>query len=126
MPSGTYATRDALAKTPYFPENISYLALILGETGNSRRNLCLDGSGKNRAFPERFPGEFLEGSQIRDQDAKWVNLFMEELVFQFQSTVRRSDHAQSTPFSRANEEPQHQSQDRPKNIQRKLKRKITI
>ena len=38
----THATRDSLAKTPYFPETISCLALILGWTCCSGRKSSLD------------------------------------------------------------------------------------
>ena len=65
--STTYATRGSVAKTFYFPEIISCLGLIVGETGDSGHNSCLDGSGRNQGFPERFSGEFQEAFQIQDQ-----------------------------------------------------------
>ena len=45
------ATRGSVAKTPYFPETISCLALILGESHDSGRNLGWDGNGKKTTIP---------------------------------------------------------------------------
>jgi hypothetical protein len=46
--------RDRVAKTPYFPETISCLARILGETGDSGYNLGWDGDGKMATIPNEF------------------------------------------------------------------------
>jgi hypothetical protein len=65
--STTHETRGRVAKTPYFPKITCCLAIIMGETCDSGHNLCLDGSGKNRNFPERFSGERMRAprSEIR-------------------------------------------------------------
>jgi len=54
-----HATRGSVAKTPYFPETISCLVLILGETGDSGHNTSWDGDGKKATIPN----EFRESSQ---------------------------------------------------------------
>ena len=56
----TLASRDSVAKTPYFPETISYLVLIPGETGDSGHNLCSDALGKDRSFSRMIIGRVLE------------------------------------------------------------------
>src|SRR5712691_5070245 len=53
-----------LANTPFFGEVTRCLALILGESQDSKRNPCLDRKAKLAiisAKPERFSGESLEG-----------------------------------------------------------------
>jgi hypothetical protein len=53
-------TRGPIAKTPYFPETVSCLALILGESGDSGLGLGLDARAKDGRYsgiPERFMGE---------------------------------------------------------------------
>src|SRR5713226_338038 len=54
FPAGTLAARDMVAKTPYFPETISCLALIPGETGRSGQNPGSDGHGKKRTITNDF------------------------------------------------------------------------
>ncbi|TMI08869.1 hypothetical protein E6H34_03510 [Candidatus Bathyarchaeota archaeon] len=64
------AARGSVAKTPYFLETISCLAVIMGETGGSGGNLGFVGrerDGKSRAVSERFLTDLLAGSQTRDQ-----------------------------------------------------------
>src|SRR6267143_7157612 len=50
----THATRDSVAKTPYFPKTISCQALIMGETGDSGQNPGPDGDGKMATIPNEF------------------------------------------------------------------------
>ena len=52
------ATRDRVAKTPYFPKTISCLAVIMGEIGDSGHNPGWDEDGKKTTIPN----EFREGS----------------------------------------------------------------
>jgi hypothetical protein len=66
-PSSTHATRGSVAKTPYFLETISCLALILGEMGDSGRDSGFRWTWKEADNPQRISGELLGGSQIRDQ-----------------------------------------------------------
>src|SRR2546422_3092765 len=47
---GSLAARGSVAKTPYFLEVISCLAVIMGEMGGSGRNPGFDGRGKRREF----------------------------------------------------------------------------
>src|SRR6266704_269724 len=61
-PSGNHATRDLLAKTPYF----------------SKKPSCL---GEKRDQPNESSGDLAVNSQIQDQGAKWANLSAEELLF---------------------------------------------
>jgi hypothetical protein len=63
----THATRGRVAKTPYFPETISCLALIIGDTGDSGRNSGFRWTWKVADNPERVSGELKWVSQIRDQ-----------------------------------------------------------
>jgi len=48
------ATRDRVAKTPYFPKTISCLAVIMGEVGDSRHNPGWDENGKKTTIPNEF------------------------------------------------------------------------
>jgi len=45
------ATRGSVAKTPYFPETISCLALILGESQDSGQDSGWDQNGKKTTIP---------------------------------------------------------------------------
>src|SRR5437867_10149365 len=70
-----FAARGSVAKTPYFPETISCLAVIMGESGDSGHNLVLVDNrryGKSRAASERFPTDLLRCSQIRDRGRKYA------------------------------------------------------
>jgi hypothetical protein len=66
-PKSRASVRDAAAKIPYFSETIFCLTLIIGASCDSGLDLRLDGSGRNHDCLERFSGEFLAASQIRDQ-----------------------------------------------------------
>jgi hypothetical protein len=46
-----HVTRGRVAKTPYFPKTISYLAPIMGETADLGHDLRLDCDGRNRGLP---------------------------------------------------------------------------
>ncbi len=46
--SATLASRESVAKTPYFPKIISCLAVIMGETGGSGCNPGLNDRQKDR------------------------------------------------------------------------------
>ena len=59
------ATRGSVAKTPYFLETISCLALIMGESHNSGQDSGWDRNGKKTTIPNEFRGEFMEGFQNR-------------------------------------------------------------
>jgi hypothetical protein len=62
--------RETLETSPPFDEEISYLALIMAETGRSGHDAGLYDSGICPFYqqnPERFPGEILQWQQIRDQ-----------------------------------------------------------
>jgi len=62
--------RGTVDTYPPFPENISCLARILGESGDSGLGPGFDRKGKIAvisANPERFAGEILKMSQIREQ-----------------------------------------------------------
>jgi hypothetical protein len=54
IPSTTLATRDSVAKTPYFPETNSCLALLPGEKSRSGRNPGSDDIGKVATIPNEF------------------------------------------------------------------------
>jgi len=54
IPSTTLATRDSVAKTPYFPETISYLALLPGEKSRLMPNPGSDDIGKMATIPNEF------------------------------------------------------------------------
>jgi hypothetical protein len=41
----SFAARGSVAKTPYFPETISCLVVIIGESGDLRYNSGLEGKG---------------------------------------------------------------------------------
>ena len=62
-----FATRGSVAKTPYFPETISCLAVIMGEIGDSRHNPGWDENGKKTTIPNEFRESCLEapGWKIR-------------------------------------------------------------
>jgi len=63
----SYATRGSVAKTPYFPETISCLATIMGESGDLGRDSGFRWTWKEADNLERISGESLEPSQNRDQ-----------------------------------------------------------
>jgi len=50
----TLAMRGRVAKTPYFPRNISCLAPILGESGDLGGNPGWEGDGKMTTIPNEF------------------------------------------------------------------------
>ena len=52
--SASHAARGSVAKTPYFPETISCLPLITGETGDSGHSPSCDDNGKKTTFPNEF------------------------------------------------------------------------
>jgi len=60
----TCVSRGVVAKTPYFLETISCLALILGETGDSGHSPCLDDSGKKTTIPNKFRESLRRVSRI--------------------------------------------------------------
>ncbi len=62
--------RETVDTYPPFPRTIPCPAVIVGETGDSSLGLGFDRKGKIAvisANPERFSGEILGYSQIRDQ-----------------------------------------------------------
>jgi len=64
----SHAARGSVAKTPYFLETISCLAVIMGETGDSGPNPGFEvrgNSGESRAFSERFTR--WDGGVVPDQ-----------------------------------------------------------
>jgi hypothetical protein len=65
------ATRGSVAKTPYFPETISCLVVIMAESDDTGHNSGLDGKGESEGFIRRITeylsGSLGKGSQIRDQ-----------------------------------------------------------
>jgi hypothetical protein len=50
----TLASRDRVAKTPYFPKTISCPAVIMGESQRSGHNSGSDGLGKKTTIPNEF------------------------------------------------------------------------
>src|SRR3989442_15884677 len=52
--SPNHATRDSVAKTPYFPKTIFCLALIMSESHDSGCNPGWDGNGKLATIPNEF------------------------------------------------------------------------
>jgi len=55
LPETTHATRDTVAKTPYFSRDISCLAPIMDESGCSRRILGMGRSGIIRVYSVEYP-----------------------------------------------------------------------
>ena len=58
-------TRGRVAKTPYFLETISCLALILGETCDSGHNSSLDELAEMTISPNEFPESLERHSRIK-------------------------------------------------------------
>src|SRR5947208_15535829 len=62
-----FATRGSVAKTPYFPETISCLAVIMGEIGDSGHNPGWDEDGKKTTIPNEFREGSLRAPRMEDQ-----------------------------------------------------------
>ena len=52
--SASHVARGSVAKTPYFPETISCLAVIMGETGCSGHSPGCDDNEKKTTIPNEF------------------------------------------------------------------------